>query len=200
MTLHKLGITALLIASFGAPAALADIPDLKTYTINFTTTSGSPSPTTGTFTYDPDTATFTAFTVEWDGLSFDLTASANSPTVGFSIPSCITGTGGAASFALMTGSCAPPPSFGQTDWQADASGHDATFGFITEVMGCCDLVVYGNASPIDAPTVHAFGTWTVTQQTSPVPEPSSLILLAPVCALLARRRIGTALRRATTRF
>jgi hypothetical protein len=33
MTLHKLGITALLIASFGAPAVFADVFDLQSYTV-----------------------------------------------------------------------------------------------------------------------------------------------------------------------
>jgi hypothetical protein len=57
--------------AFAAPLA---------YNINFTTNSGSPTPTSGSFTYDsavPPGSQFTGFDVEWDGLAFDLTSNAN---------------------------------------------------------------------------------------------------------------------------
>jgi hypothetical protein len=64
----------LLTGIIASGAFAAAIP----YNINFTTDSGSPTPTSGSFTYDGGAAIgsqFTAFDVEWDGLPFDLTTS-----------------------------------------------------------------------------------------------------------------------------
>jgi hypothetical protein len=190
MLLLATAVTALV------PALKADVPDLQTYTINFTATFGT-APTAGSFTYDPDTATFSDFLVTWDGSHFDLTSSANNPNHYPTLPSCIGGkTGGAASFALLTGACDPPPSNYLTLW--GAGNGPPTFLFKTENfdstvgIGVSEQLATPNPPP---PFDDSQGTWTVTRQTtSPVPEPSSLILLAPVCALLARRRIGKALR------
>jgi hypothetical protein len=64
-----------MIAALVAPAAMADPIDLTPYTLSF---SGSPLlPSSGSFTYDPDTPHFTSFLVTWQGIIFDLTSSAN---------------------------------------------------------------------------------------------------------------------------
>ena len=62
-----------IIASGACAAPLA-------YNINFTTTSGSPTPT-GSFTYNSalaDGTQFSSFLVDWDGLTFDFMTVANS--------------------------------------------------------------------------------------------------------------------------
>ena len=71
---QSLRIVALL---FGAALAQPVFGD--TYSIDFTTISGSPAPT-GSFTYDasaPLGSQFTGFVVDWYGYSIDLTSSAN---------------------------------------------------------------------------------------------------------------------------
>lgn len=72
------------------------------YAINFTLASGSPLPVSGSFGYDSSIPTFSSFLVTWDGGTFDLTASANSPFIS-GTPACIgSATGPAATFLLMT--------------------------------------------------------------------------------------------------
>jgi hypothetical protein len=154
------------------PALKADVFDLQSYTINFNLNNGhAPAPTAGSFTYDPDNHTFSNFLVTWDGIQFDLTNSANNPTVVGSALNCITGTGGAASFAFMTGSCASNQFI---SW--DGVSNQFSFG---DVEGAAGFVIVGTSSSSSSDLGN--GGWTVTQQTtSPVPEPSSLILLAGV--------------------
>ena len=48
-----------------------------TYNIEFTTTSGT-APSSGSFAYDPSTG-FSAFIVQWEGVTFNLTSAANAP-------------------------------------------------------------------------------------------------------------------------
>src|SRR5215469_1023406 len=48
-----------------------------TYDIEFMTSFGT-APSSGSFTYDPSTG-FSAFIVQWDGVTFDLTSAANAP-------------------------------------------------------------------------------------------------------------------------
>ena len=76
MKLYQFVISALLVVTWGAPAATADPSDQTTYTIIFNGTGLLP--TAGSFTYDPDTQVFTNFMVKWNGTDFDLTSSANS--------------------------------------------------------------------------------------------------------------------------
>ena len=102
---QRLGVGVLLCAAFTAPAAMADPADLTNYTISFT--GIGILPTAANFTYDPDTPTFTSFAVTWDSISFDETAGANSPEI-FPLfpPACVAAlSGGAASFALISGAC-----------------------------------------------------------------------------------------------
>jgi hypothetical protein len=209
MMRHQLGIGILLMAAFGPPAAMADLTDLTTYTINFTGTGTLP--TAGSFTYDPDTATFTAFTVTWDTFTFDLTSSANAPTAFPAYPVCIgSGTGGAAAFALLSGQCNPPSSpNGVTDWSARyvfPSNGGISFQSVTsEFLGggcpCTEFQVVefqllqGGPNP-----VFGHGSWTLTASPASVPEPSTLILLLTALvsvAFGARKRIARGCRQTT---
>jgi hypothetical protein len=97
----KLLIVSIFIAAVGAQAAG---PNRVSYDIHFTATRGV-APTDGSFIYDSSTQSFSDFEVAWQGLVFNLTASANSPTIDGSLP-CLKGlTGGAATFALLDGKC-----------------------------------------------------------------------------------------------
>jgi hypothetical protein len=66
----------LLTGIIASGAFAAPIP----YAISFTTATGAPTPTSGSFTYDSAAALgsqFTAFAVAWDGVAFDFTSPAN---------------------------------------------------------------------------------------------------------------------------
>jgi hypothetical protein len=185
---HQLGIGALLVTAFCDPVAKADLLDATTYTINFEGTGTLP--TAGSFTYDPDTSGFTNFFVTWIGLSFDLTSSANAPSMSPTIPSCLTGlSGGAASFALLSGACS-------AFWGATSEEIvTANFSFHTE-DGSNFLNVFDNLTiPFDfQPMTQAFGGWTITAEATPVPEPSSLIFFSASLlsvAFMARKRIAS---------
>ena len=193
---QRLGVGILLCAAFSAPAIMADPMDLTNYTISFTVSGSGILPTAGSFTYDPDTSTFSSFLVTWDSTSFDLTAGAN--TLAFPIPQlgppgCLTGlTGGAASFALITGACNASSDnlwFGDTEID-----HSARFVFESpNQFPLSDTEI--NAVTLLGPASHDIGdgAWVTTEVTAsaPVPEPGSWILLATLCFLmgiLIRRR------------
>ncbi len=92
-------LTALL-ALMIAPNVHADLT--TTYTIHFSLVGGGPLPTSGSFVYDSTTNQFLSFTVQWNGLTYDLTSSANNPQIE-EPPPCIGGTTGPqATLALMT--------------------------------------------------------------------------------------------------
>jgi hypothetical protein len=190
--LYQLSISALLSAVIGAPAAMADVVDQVKYTINFTGTGTLP--TAGSFTWDPDTTSFAAFSVTWDGTTFDLTSDANAPFIFPATPPCLGGaTGAAGSFALLTGACTPAPPGFVTSWNAGApiGDTDRLFGFETnlppdslEIILVADLI-FNNPT-----AVSGHGQWTATPAAAAVPEPSSLLLAAlSLCALVARRRL-----------
>lgn len=206
MVRNRFGIGFLLAAAFGAAAAK---PGPINYTINFTTTAGV-GPTAGAFTYDAATSTFTNFLVTWDGLSFNLTSSANAPGSLGNVPSCVGGTGPAAAFALLNGACVPPDPGVTVNWQASNVG-PTTDGFIFSVSHRSTLIFPGQdpvpgpidgqffffgASATDSPNTGE-GQWTITASQVVAPEPASLILvstsLLAAGAFRARRRIAGAL-------
>lgn len=94
------------------------------WTINFTLTSLSPLPTSGSFNYDASTSTFTGFVVVWDGDTFDLTASANTAPFTATTDPCYSGsaTGAQEVFLLLT-SCSndanPTYYTAAPQWQAN---------------------------------------------------------------------------------
>jgi len=164
---------------------MADPVDATTYTMNFAGTGTLP--TAGSFIYDPDTSSFTNFSVTWIGLTFDLISSANAPSTSATIPSCLSGmSGGAASFALLSGACS-------AFWGAtSAEIVIANFTLNTENNF---LNVTGNLTiPFDfQPKTQASGGWTITAEATPVPEPSSLFFFSTLllsAAFVARKRIA----------
>jgi hypothetical protein len=189
---YKLGIGVLLITAFGAPSAMASV---ISYSISFI---GSGSPTAGSFTYDNDNPAspfFTAFSVTWDGINFDLTSSANAPSTNGAYPSCATGSGAAATFGLLLGDCFPTPSGVNTQWfgNVQQSPGEAYFSFITTVIATDKWFQVAGFTPSNN-TSTASGVWSVSES---VPEPGSFILVGTaICAVRARRRIVDGLRQA----
>ena len=187
-----LGLVA--VAALCAPPARADLMDAIVYTIHFTANSpGDLLPTAGSFTYDPDTHMFSSFFVMWDGVTLDLTSSANSPTVR-TPPGCVgLLTSGAASFALLSGACDSPPAGEVTLWDAAASrvGGPAGLDFLTGDQGCvtgstCNVLLevghVAASGAADGP-VSGQGSWSIVA----VPEPSSILLLLTVAGVALLR-------------
>lgn len=204
MMRHQLGICTLLIAAFGAPVAMAGV--MTTYTINFT--GGAILPTEGTFTYDPDTQTFTSFSVTWDSVFFDLTSSANAPGFGgggggTNPPICIGAlSGGAASFALLTGACTSPPINGNTFWLGTKV--DVGHGFLFESfdgLGGKLVILEFIPQQLGEEANPSIGQWTTTEVIPPVSEPSSVIPISIMllAAFVARKRMAQGFRQATRR-
>ncbi len=201
--MKKFATSVLMAAAFGAPAAMADVVDQVTYNINCT--GSGLLPTAGSFTWDPDIARFTAFTVTWNGLNFDFAGplgEANALGLGVPVsdsPPCIGGaTGPPAAFALLTGACTPAPSGYFTEWHGGQGGFSAMFAFATVGVFPMGIEVADNISlGSNPPLLSSNGQWTVTPTTTSAPEPSSLLLATvSLFVLIARKRIPAGRRRA----
>lgn len=168
-----------LVTGGGAAARAGAI----TYNINFTgTDDGLP---VGSFTYDAAVPAFTNFLVQWNGLTFDLTSSANSPfDDGATGPACLGGlTGAAAGFAWMNPGC-------QTftvGWRADTtpSGNSiiASFNFVEQDSSPQIGVHQDGEDAIDNDT-GARGAFTISPAETTVPEPASFWVLASGLGLM----------------
>jgi hypothetical protein len=163
------------------------------YTMDFNLSSGSILPTSGSFTYDSSTSTFTSFDVEWDGDTFDLTSAANtSPYLPAYInqPCILSGssTGPQEVFNLMT-NC--PAAY----WVANDSSVSATApSFLMDVGAEGSITSYGisvldPAGPTPPPTTATGGFASTI-----VPEPSTTAFMMIGLCLVMRRRIVTGLR------
>jgi len=162
-------LAALFLAGF-VPVARAQI---ITYDINFTNTipADGPSPTSGAFVYDYLTGRFVRFTVVWDGLTFDLTSSANHPDFIGVPPACIGGaTGPAATLALMTQCDIANPATTSTYWHGTNTNLPApapkiaVFGFLSLPLPTPSPgeVVIGNEQPGTGTGHAAEGPFTVS--------------------------------------
>src|SRR5690242_12311738 len=139
------------------------------YTINFTTTSGSPSPDSGSFTYDSTNPQFSNFLVTWNGGTFDLTLSANNPFVG---GSCSTEASTASTgFSLMSQSLTGTGCTPEYNWFGIDLDGLTGFQFTAFNNGAFRDAIAGGVP--DRKFTLASGTWSI----APVPEPSSIILL-----------------------
>ena len=183
---------AVIFVAIGAPHAQADT--MTNYTISFTGTGILP--TSGSFTYDSTTPGFSNFVVVWDGLTFDMTAGANSPgIIGPTPPACLNGDSGAAtSFQLLT-NCGGP----DTAWNSFNGGSETQeMMFITASTSSlcglaedCASITGGAVTNSVTPLGATIGTFTVAEVV-PTPEPSSLtlMLLAVGFVFVMRRRIA----------
>jgi len=166
---NKLLVIVLLLVITSLPV----YADSVNYTINFTTSAGSPGPTSGSFTYDSSTGTFSNFVVVWDGYSFNLTSSANST---FLHASGCTGEAstGAYSFELLsqTLTCPSAPAY---FWAGQPRvGPTQAFLFDAAVSGSAYDQI-GTYLPATGATDSAEGSWKISAVTAP--EPSDLLLL-----------------------
>jgi hypothetical protein len=181
------------VAAGWAPA----LADPVTYDINFSTTSGSPAPGSGSFTYDPSVG-FSDFIVDWDGITFNLTNAANAPTqskseqghcsgsvstpaTGFSIISQeLTGCAGLSTYEWIAGTVADKGAPGLVD---DSFIFGDLNGVVTGSTGINSgfqgVAIFDHLDGVSLGTSGslATGEWTVTPAsvtTSPVPEPITL--------------------------
>jgi hypothetical protein len=183
---------AAILIMLGVALPCAMLAGPVTYDISFTGTGLLP--TAASFTYDPNTATFTAFSVTWDGLLFDLTSSANAPRRTSPDPACISPlTGGAASFALLSGACSPPASGFTTDWTAGIDSNppastDAFFNFFDgNNQGVDDHIQVTTLMTIQSgSSTFTAGEWSITAASS-TPEPADLTLTLLGALVLAGR-------------
>jgi len=161
---------ALVLGAIAVAAWPAHADTVTAYTINFTTTFGSPSPDSGSFTYDSTNPQFSNFLVTWNGGTFDLTLSANNPFVGGSCSSeaSIASTGFSLMSQSLTG-CTP-----QYGWFGiDVSGLTG-FQFTAFNNGAFrDAIALGVP---DRTFAVASGTWSI-EPVAATPEPSSILLL-----------------------
>jgi hypothetical protein len=167
--------------------ALGAIPALAAplyYTIDSTilSTHDIYAPMTGSFDYDPTlTDSFTNFTVGWDGLTFDLTASANNPTL-YAASTCIGGaTGAAATFAFLN--CGNGAA-----WYA-AEDTTTGIGFVTligrDTPGGANTATIQAGPSLSDSNIADSGTFTIAQA---VPEPRSYaLMLIGLCVLTGKR-------------
>ena len=149
-----------------APNAVAD--SIIDGTLNFTVTSGSPSPT-GSFVFDNTTNAFTSFTVDWDGVVYNYAAE------GITL----------ASLGLSGSWCAYAP-LNFSGICAQESGFLAGFPSFFLAGGfprIPELFTFSDAR------AGASGTYTVTETAVATPEPSSLaLMLSGVGLLFAMRK------------
>lgn len=140
-----------------------------TYDINFTCDPTTPScllPTSGTFTYNTTTDSFTNFVVDWDGHTSNLASAANAGPSSIGSNPCLDGkTGGAASYLLMT-DC---PFALYEPWLANTGGAFA-FSASVNVNNYTSIRAAISGLPNGAP--QAYGDFTLTE----TPEPSAYIL------------------------
>lgn len=157
------------------------------YNINFVLSSGTPgapAPTSGTFLYDPAGPAFSSFSVIWNGISFDLTSSANSPSV---IGACATSAPDVADvFEMLRVGCAGD----SREWSAIIGIPFAQFSFTSHSLGSETEIVAETPISRTLPPASASGTWSIA---ATVPEPTSLSLMAAgifgLGAYHCRRRI-----------
>jgi hypothetical protein len=143
------------IAAICAPAAHTGT---KT-TYNITFTGGSPNPTMGSFTYDSTNPQFSNFTVLWDGITFDLTSSANSPT--FCDPGCKEVESGAKyAFRFLSGPtrCKPAPGM---ECSSKWTSLNQVFSFMATLGPGSVFVIISGPIPLQNHAGSATGTWTI---------------------------------------
>jgi hypothetical protein len=157
----------------GAALQLSTLATPINYTINFSLASGTIAPTSGSFTYDPDVG-FSNFIVVWDGITFDLTASANAPLVAYSICGASTP---ATAFLLLSQST--PCSVTNYYWGGSDDFHD-TFYFLGTFLPLpggmyqiYNLIGFTNTAGSDA-----VGTWSIPGVSTPEPATLDVMLLA----------------------
>lgn len=189
----RLGIAccALVMACSFAPSSMA----ATTYDITFSTAYG-PAPTSGSFTYDSTSHTFSNFDVVFGGATYDLTSAANAPSINPPIPgSCSGVSGGLVAFMILDAECTDTST---ASWEVgDQDSPAGSFVFVDYFnAGGNENAYISGTPPVGAISTNqnSEGGWSISQAVTPsttVPEPASLPLLftnLAVVSLLASVR------------
>jgi hypothetical protein len=177
-----------LIILIGVAATISSASPIEYWNIDFALDSGSMVPS-GSFEWDPGIQTFSNFFVTWDGLTFDLTTSANNPTT--QPGDCASGDPRFVTISMLAGVCDGSPA----GWSLQLSGTTGKVFMYSQVAN--DVII---ASTITVPPVSqlttSLGTANITPG-APTPEPATLLMTVMAVAFLARKRIAEATRPAT---
>lgn len=160
------------------------------YNINFGTAISGMAPTSGSFDYDslaPLGNQFSNFIVVWDGLSFNVTANANTPTLN-SAGSCTTsGFTSATVFSFLDQTPECPSAPNTYTWQVIATGGpDAQINFFdTNQAGTGDVELSDAlVSTLIGP--YSSGYYTITPAATP--EPSTFFLMLTTGGMFLLRK------------
>ncbi|MCC6586227.1 MAG: hypothetical protein IT168_05860 [Bryobacterales bacterium] len=147
------------------------------YVINFSLDSGGPLPSSGGFTYDSVSKTFSDFEVVWKSVTFDMTARANAgPQFGVTPGSCGLASDASGSFQILSGApCV-------RGWNAASLFGGADFTFFADqfLVGTAYLRLLQVPDP-SRTNAFADGSFSIAA----VPEPSAGVLFAVGFAALA---------------
>jgi hypothetical protein len=195
----KTGTTFCAGMSLGALSLVAAFPlrlnadTIDNYTINFTPDPGFTAPTSGAFSYDTTTDSFTAFQVTWYGYTFTFDEfDENAPYTANTGCSGETAGNGAFGFNLiaqtLSGCSSPPLTY---EWWSQALPsqypNQSVFEFYTIDTGIGEDEIYAAITGNTNPGVNAHGTWSITET---APEPGTLVpfVLGIACLFGVRRK------------
>lgn len=187
-TKYVSAITLCMVALVAAPAYAATITN---YTINFTTTFGGPpaQSVSGSFTYNSTNPQFSSFLVSFGAITFDLTASANSPLT--SGVGCTGETVGGPSFAFqiisqtLSGCSGGPPTYLWQGFVFQTTNTPTQFSFnAISIFGVGRDEIF---SSLGSANQQYQGSWSITPVVA-TPEPSSISML--VTGLLGLMGMG----------
>jgi len=171
---QTLSTISLLLATAALPAWTSPVE----YGINFSLASGGPLPTSGSFSYEPSTSTFSSFEVVFAGFTFNFAAFANSYAFVPTPDPCYSGssTGSQEIFLLLT-RC-----YTNANWmgQIAVQGYAFQFDGAPIVFG---LATIGGAPP---PYTTAGGGFRPVA----IPEPMTFALALFACLVLSRQLVN----------